>query len=403
MPDGARSPLARALPLLIAGQIGLHAAMAGVRMAAPLQSLREGHSAWSVGVLLALYAAAPVLLSLPAGRLADRHGYHRPVIIATALSLGGALLAVLSTFVGSPANFIVLGVSALLVGGGANLGLITMQRTVGVAARDSDERVRLFSWVSIAPPLSNVVGPVTAGFLIDAGGFRAAYVLLAALPLLTLWCARRVPAEAPGGTLASRRAGAWTLLAAPGMARLLTINWLLSACWDVHSFAVPVLGFQRGYSASTIGLVLGSFTLSISVVRVFIPLWARYVREATVLRVAMLGTGIVFALYPLARSPLWMGACAMLLGLTLGTVQPMVMSTLHQLTPEGRHGESIALRSMVMNASSTAMPLLFGVAGTALGAAALFWLMGGAVASGSWLARRLPGADAARSADPAPG
>jgi hypothetical protein len=45
---------------------------------------------------------------------------------------------------------------------------------------------------------------------------------------------------------------------------------------------------------------------------------------------------------------------------------------------------------MVMNASSTAMPLFFGAAGTALGAAALFWLVGGAVASGSWVARRLP-------------
>ena len=58
--------LPRALLALIVGQIGLHATMAGVRMAAPLQALREGHSAWSVGVLLALYAAAPVLLSATA-------------------------------------------------------------------------------------------------------------------------------------------------------------------------------------------------------------------------------------------------------------------------------------------------------------------------------------------------
>jgi hypothetical protein len=45
---------------------------------------------------------------------------------------------------------------------------------------------------------------------------------------------------------------------------------------------------------------------------------------------------------------------------------------------------------MVMNASSTAMPLMFGAAGTALGAAALFWIVGGAVAVGSRLVRRLP-------------
>ena len=36
---------AQVLPLLIIGQIALHAAMAGQRMAAPLQALQAGHSA----------------------------------------------------------------------------------------------------------------------------------------------------------------------------------------------------------------------------------------------------------------------------------------------------------------------------------------------------------------------
>ena len=44
----------------------------------------------------------------------------------------------------------------------------------------------------------------------------------------------------------------------PGLRRLLFVNWLLSSSWDVHSFAVPVLGHGRGYNASTIGLVLGT-------------------------------------------------------------------------------------------------------------------------------------------------
>jgi membrane protease YdiL (CAAX protease family) len=49
---------------LVLGQVGIHAAMAGLRLAAPLQALREGYSAWSVGLLLALFAAAPVLLAM---------------------------------------------------------------------------------------------------------------------------------------------------------------------------------------------------------------------------------------------------------------------------------------------------------------------------------------------------
>ncbi|MDQ2778488.1 MAG: MFS transporter [Pseudomonadota bacterium] len=379
----------RVLAALIGGQLGMHSAMAGLRMAAPLQALHEGYSAWAVGLLLSLFAAAPVLLALPAGRLADRLGYHRPVYLAAGITILGCLLALGSTFLTGTAQFALLCVAGAATGAGANTGMLTVQRTAGLTARDSVERVRIFSWLGIAPSFSNVIGPVAAGFLIDGLGYRAAYVFLLALPLVTLVMARSVPRIAPKplAVVAGRRA--WDLLLAPGLKRLLTINWLLSTCWDVHTFAVPVLGHSRGFSASTIGLILGTFTLSVTVVRLVIPALAHRLSEKVVLRTAMLGTGIVFSAYPLAPGPLWMAGCAVLLGITLGSVQPMVMSMLHQVTPDNRHGEALALRSMAINASSTLMPLVFGATGTLVGAAALFWMVGGAVAAGSGLVRRM--------------
>jgi sugar phosphate permease len=170
---------------------------------------------------------------------------------------------------------------------------------------------------------------------------------------------------------------------------LLVVNWLLSMCWDVHTFAVPVLGHERGFTASTIGLILGSFTLSVTGIRLFIPWMAHRLSEIIVLRAAMLGTAVVFALYPLAPNAWAMGGLALLLGVTLGSVQPMVMSMLYHLTPDHRHGEALAFRSMALNMSSTAMPLIFGATGTLVGAAVLFWAIGGAVGAGSWVARRL--------------
>jgi MFS family permease len=390
--SAAAAASGRVILALIVGQLGLHSAMAGLRMAAPLQALREGYSAWSVGLLLALFAAAPVLLALHAGRLADRHGYHRPVHIAVALAVLGMVLAVASTFVAGAWHFGLLCAAATLAGSGANMGMLTIQRTAGLAARDATERVRLFSWLGIAPSFANVVGPVAVGLTIDAAGFTAGYLLLLALPFVSLWSARRVPRlPAPprpeGAAAASGRT--WDLLAAPGMARLLAVNWLLSMCWDVHSFAVPILGHERGFSAGTIGLILGSFTLSVSAVRLLIPALAHRLDEIVVLRSAMVGTALVFLLYPLAPTPWLMAGCAVLLGLTLGCVQPMVMSTLHHITPDQRHGEALAFRSMAINASSTLMPLLFGAAGTVVGAALLFWAVGGVVGAGAWLARGL--------------
>ena len=367
--------------------------MTGVRVAAPLLALRSGHAQWAVGILLGLFAAAPVLLSLRAGRLADRHGYHFPMRIAVALTTAGGLLAVASTWL-SALQFPLLCLAATLCGVGANFGLIAIQRTAGrMTSGSSAELTRVFSWLGLAPAFSNMIGPVVAGVMIDLTGFRGAFIALMLLPMLGLWWARRVPLEPPKTEPAQARSNtSWDLLATPGLRRLLMVNWLLSSSWDLHAFVVPILGHERGFSASAIGLILGAFAAAVAAVRLAIPLLLPRLpslREGQVLAGAMLMTAAVFVVYPWMSSAWPMALCAVLLGLALGSVQPMIMTTLHQLTPRHRHGEAIALRSMTINASSAMMPLLFGVLGGAIGAGSLFWLMSAAVGAGSWPARRI--------------
>lgn len=385
--------LPRTLIALVLGQVCLHSCMTGVRMAAPLQALRAGHAEWTVGVLMGLFAAASVLLALPAGRLADRHGYHLPLKLAVGLTTAGGMVAFASTGLAAnhfTAQFAALCGAAVLVGAGANIGLITILRTAGRSASGPTELKRVFSWLGLAPAVSNGIGPVLAGGLIDLGGFGLAFAMLALLPLPGLAWARSVPRERPVPAPAgSARRGSWDLLRTPGLGRLLFVNWLMSSSWDAHAFIVPVLGHERGFSASAIGFVLGTFAVAVAGVRALIPLLAHRLRESQVLFGATLWTAAVFAVYPLMRSAGPMAVCAALLGVSLGCVQPMIMTALHQITPEQRHGEAIALRSMTINLSSAVMPLLFGVLGAAIGAGSLFWLMAALVGAGSVQARHV--------------
>jgi len=73
----------------------------------------------------------------------------------------------------------------------------------------------------------------------------------------------------------------------------------------------------------------------------------------------------------------------------LGSVQPMIMSTLHQITPAHRQGEALGLRLMSINASSVLMPMLFGAAGAIAGVAPVFWVVGSAVGLGANSAMKL--------------
>ena len=384
--------MTRELARLILAQICLHACMAGMRMASPLLALREGYSPAAVGVLLALFALTQVFLALPAGRFADRHGLRRPVSYGVLAAAFGASAAVAYPV------FPVLCLAALLTGGATGTATIALQRHVGRAAGGGLQLRRVFSWLAIGPAISNFVGPFSAGLLIDHGGgapgslmgYRAAFFLMALLPLFT-WFLVRTTRELP--SLTAPRDGAqpkaWDLLKRPMFRRLMGVNWLLSSCWDVHTFVVPVLGFERGISASVIGTILGAFALAAALIRVLMPLIAAHLTEWKVLAFSMLATAVLFGAYPVMRTALGMGICSVLLGFSLGMVQPMIMSMLHQITPESRHGEALGLRLMAINGSSVLMPMLFGSAGALIGIAGVFWITGAMVGMGSRLAWRL--------------
>ena len=382
----------RELAQLITGQVFLHASMTGMRLATPLLALQQGYSALAVGVLLALFSLTQVFMAIPAGRFTDRHGLRRPVQISVTIAMVGSAAAVFFPI------FPVLCLGALATGGATGFTVIALQRHVGRMSSDANQLKETFSWLAIGPSVSNFIGPFFAGLLIDhagavpadSAGFRAAFIMLTLMPLVAWYWIRQVK-EQPMEPVHPEHANArvWDLLKEPLMRRLLMVNWLLSSCWDVHTFVVPVLGHERGFSASVVGTILGSFAVASALIRVILPWIARRLQEYRLLTGAMVLAGLIFAIYPFFESPFAMGVCSVCLGLVLGVVQPMIMSTLHQITPAHRQGEALGLRIMAVNASSVVMPLIFGAAGAVAGVTAVFWVIGSGVASGSPLAWRL--------------
>ena len=374
------------LARLITGHICLHAAMAGMRMAAPLLALKQGYSALAVGVLVALFSLTQVFLALPSGRFADRNVLSRPISLAVTTSIAATLIAVFFPV------FPVLCFSALVTGGATGAASIALQRQVGRSAEGSTELKRMFSWLAIGPAISNFLGPFSAGLLIDhagveAGdtqGFQAAFLLMTLLPLGTWLAVRGVrDVKVLMTTSQAAQGNAVELLRQPMMRRLILVNWCLSSCWDVHTFVVPILGHEHQMGASVIGSILGAFAVAAAGIRVLMPLFAARLKEHVVVTGAMIVTCLLFAIYPFMQTPLSMGACSVGLGMALGSVQPMIMSTLHQITPDDRQGEALGLRLMAMNASSVVMPMLFGTVGAAVGLSLVFWAVAFTVGSGA--------------------
>ena len=362
---------------LILAQVFLHAAMTGLRMSGPLLVLHLGLGEVWVGVLVALFAVTQVFLSLPFGRLVDRLGLRVPMQISFALASLGCGLAFIWP------NLWMLCVAALACGAATGLTIIALQKHVGQMATNPEELRNYFSWLSLGPAFSNFLGPVFAGGLIDALDHRWAFLGLACLPLISAWLVRAIPSK-PGNVVPrGERQRSWDLLRHAPLRRLLLINWFLATCWDVHTFMVPVLGHERGLSASAIGTILGGFALTAAGIRLLLPWIARSWREWQLMATAMVFTCALFFVYPLMSQALTMGLLSACLGVFLGMVQPMVVSLLHQLAPENRQGEALGLRLMAINASSAVMPMLMGVLGGTLGVYGVFWTASALVGLGA--------------------
>ncbi len=362
--------VARGFPWLIASLVATHAGMAVTRVTASLWLLSHGYGEWLVGVLISCSAAGAVLLSLWAGRQADRFGLHRPLAIGTVVSLSGSLLALLWPTAWTMA------MAAFLCGTAVGILAVAIQREAGLIGEEVGDLKRVFSWVALGPALSNVLSPVVAGLLIDHWSHAAAFGLAVLLPLTAWLLGSKVPRHAPRGTADHAKAGpAWLLLRDPALRNLLLINVVLTSCWDAHTFVVPVVGHAQGLSASSIGLVLGSFATAATVVRLLIVRWGKGLNELTVLRTAMTTVAITLAVYAwLPGTPGLMFGSA-ILGLALGSYQPMILSALHQVTPSDRQGQALGLRMLVSSGMSMAMPLSFGAIASATAAFGPLWLM----------------------------
>jgi MFS family permease len=115
---------------------------------------------------------------------------------------------------------------------------------------------------------------------------------------------------------------------------------------------------------------------------------SRRLNEWTVVTAALVISGCAYSLFPLAKTAPSLMGLSFLLGLGLGCAQPMIMSVLYSASPPGRQGEVVGVRTTLLNASHTFLPLAFGALGTVLGVGPVFWSMSALLLSGGWLARK---------------
>lgn len=374
------------LPLIVC-MVLAHSGLTGARVAVSLAALAHGASPLFIGISIGCFGLFPLLVAVSVGRWIDRVGSAKPMQIGFAVELLGLIVAIFGPYP------LALLPAALLIGTGLCIAQVSMQTTVGQAT-NAQNRHYAFGRVAIGASVASFIGPISAGFLIDHAGFRWAFCVMGLLATVALlWQAQLQKHSShlfgsPVLRTSSDKLVLWDLIKDRSLLRLFLLSAALATAWDTFQFIMPIHGKSIGLSASTIGLLLGTFAGAIFIVRVMMPWLNHRFSSWKILRAVFAVCMLSYAVLPFIHSVPLLFVAAFFLGLGLGASQSNMLVLLHDAAPKHRTAEAVGLRTTFGNASAFALPTLFGAAGAVIGFSGLFALVALMMTAGSFVVHR---------------
>jgi MFS family permease len=376
----------------------VHIGFTGSKVSISLYAIQQGAGAGTIGVMMAMFAVFPMLLAVVAGKVVDRVGVRRPMLLSCfGISAGIALPSIYE-------SVWTLFVSTTLLGMSAMFFLITAQSLTGAMGKPED-RTRNFAWLSLGFAAASVVGPLIAGFGIDYLGHDKAFIVLATAPLVPFLTLLVRPKLVPNIRVKAEdrvQGSVFDLLKIPPLRDTFIASGILSSAWDLYQFFLPIYAHSVGISASAIGAILAAFAVAIFIIRAILPQLMRRASEQRLLRWAMFVACVAYGLFPFFTAAWVLALVSFLLGCGVGVAQPLSMTLIYNLTPKGRVGEAAGVRVTFNNMTHVAVPLAFGALSTAFGHFAVFLGNAALLAIGGAVSRDRTGGKVPGDGEPVP-
>lgn len=366
--------------LIVLLNVIIHGCLTGSRVVMSLFALELGVNAFSIGIMIALYSLAPLLIGVYAGRATDRYGVRAPMIFGAALCGCGLLLPFLWQKV--PALYI----SATVIGAAFVIYNVAAQNLTG-AWGPREDRAKNFSTLSLGYSISSFIGPLAVGYAIEYSGHGRAYLYLAlsTLVALAILFNYKKLTEVHLPPRAETTQSAFSLLLIPDLRKVLITGAMVVTGWDLYMFYLPLYASSINLSPSTIGVILGTFAAATFVVRFSLPqLNARFTARG-VLSFSMYFGALVFMIFPFAQNAWLLGALSFGIGLALGCCQPITLLMSYNRSPAGRTGEVTGVRMTLNHFTHTIVPVIAGGLGAAFGMAPVFVMIAGVLGTSGYL------------------
>lgn len=337
----------------------------------PLFAASLGATPAEIGWIVIASTIPGVLISFPAGALADHLGTRR------------VLLASLVVFATAP--FLYLGVEnawqlmAVRFYHGFATAIFGTVASAAIAERYTQDRAARLSTYSSATIVGRSLAPFLGGFLISLASYGAVYIACAVSGVLALAAGLLLRDDPPAQVKTATRLRFWASLKAVLRDRgILLVSTVEAAQYLVFGAIEAFLALYAaslGVPAWQIGIILGVQLVSIVLAK---PLMGRLSDRAGRRRVILpglaLGAGSILLL-PWASGFFGLAALSLVFGLGFATVTSSTSALVADLTRNGRFGASMGVLRTVMDVGQSIGPVLTGWMVTVAGYASAFHLL----------------------------
>ena len=335
----------------------------------PLYAVRLGASDVQLGLLTGLFAGTAMLLRPVVGQLTDSLG-RRPLIL-----LGSTIFAAAPLGYAAAGGLAALLALRVLHGSGMGFG----QTAASVAAADLApiaRRGEALGVFGLASTFGIMLGPYAGIELYQRLGSTATFLVAASLAAGSVAVAATLPETRPPSAHAARPSGMLSVAAFYPSALYLAFFF---GYGGIASF-LPL--FAEREQLGNPGLFYTLFALAGVAVRPGAGRLAdRWGRRVVVLP-ALVAAGLALALLAAGRSPIWLGAAALLYGIGFGAGAPALMAMTTDRVPLEERGRAMGTFYTALELGIFAGAVLLGLFAERFGYRPMWWV----AAFVAWLA-----------------
>ena len=329
----------------------------------PLFATHLGGNPSQVGIVAAMSAFTGVVVSIPAGIMADRFGKRRMLLISSII------------FVSAPFSYLLVTeiwqLAIVRFYHGLATAIFTPISIALVSELFQKERGEKLGWFSTATLLGRFSAPITGGGIISAMAlygslqFSAVYVVCSFAGIATFLLSFRIPQESEQHSAQKTWEDTWaafkTVITSRAIIIISAVEAAILFLYGTFETFLPLHALQSGFTASQVGIFLSVQIITLALTRPTMGRFSdRHGRKPQIFLGGLIGA-ICMGLFAFVQGFVWFLAVSILIGLSLSIVTSATSALIADLSKREGRGSAMGILGSIMDIGHTTGPLVAGI------------------------------------------